>query len=351
MFRATALTLSKGLSISITDKRRFSSRARHTEVDYIECHRETRRNGQAFQEFAGVAFANCTDCHEDEHDGRFGIACTDCHSVNGWSQLRAGNRFDHGLTHFPLEGQHQQVSCADSHTSGDYSQPIPFDNCTDCHEDYHEGDFTSIEGLVTDCDQCHDLQHEFSFSSFGLSDHQESDYPHEGAHLATPCFACHKPSEEQRWYFTLESESCVACHDNIHEGYMDEPFGSMNGCTECHNNDTWTSITFDHSRTDWPLEGVHGSADCRACHFSEDWDTQQFKGRDKACTECHSDESPTELNSTPPKVRVIALDAMLLLPTGPLPNSITTVRSSFSKADTHRSNATPATSRRRIATS
>jgi hypothetical protein len=270
----------------------FILEGQHKTVDCIECHRETIRNGESFQEFSGVAFSLCTDCHEDAHDGRFGVSCTDCHSTNGWNQLRAGNRFDHNLTNYPLEGQHTQVACAQCHTSGDYSESLAFDRCVDCHDDYHRDDFTSEDGVITDCDACHSLERDFTFSNYGLSDHQLSDYPLEGAHIATPCFACHKPQEEERWDFTIASESCVSCHDNVHEGYLESSDGSAVTCHECHNVDSWASISFDHSTTEFALEGAHEQANCRSCHFREEGPEQIFKGLGQSCTACHQTDSP-----------------------------------------------------------
>ena len=43
-------------------------------------------------------------------------------------------------------------------------------------------------------------------------------------------------------------------------------------CELCHNPESWaveqSAITFDHSKTAFPLEGVHISTECRDCHVS-----------------------------------------------------------------------------------
>ena len=41
-------------------------------------------------------------------------------------------------------------------------------------------------------------------------------------------------------------------------------------CAQCHNPEGWTinyeTIQFDHSSTDFDLEGAHNQTDCMACH-------------------------------------------------------------------------------------
>ena len=56
----------------------------------------------------------------------------------------------------------------------------------------------------------------------------------------------------------------------------------------CHNADSWkidlTKITFDHSKTNFPLIGQHQNVDCKSCHQS-----LVFSKMDKDCFSCHKD--------------------------------------------------------------
>jgi hypothetical protein len=59
-------------------------------------------------------------------------------------------------------------------------------------------------------------------------------------------------------------------------------------CELCHNPDNWqvvfSRISFDHSRTDFPLMGAHRLVKCRSCHVSLVFDSAGQK-----CIDCHKD--------------------------------------------------------------
>ena len=56
-------------------------------------------------------------------------------------------------------------------------------------------------------------------------------------------------------------------------------------CESCHSAESWRRVTFDHSRTGFPLEGRHLAAGCRSCHKSND-----FRAPVPAsCSACHRD--------------------------------------------------------------
>ena len=100
---------------------------------------------------------------------------------------------------------------------------------------------------------------------------------------------CHVSEDE--WSFRNIGERCVDCHQNIHKGYIQDKFYSNQDCTSCHNSDSWASVKFDHSLTDWPLEGAHLNVDCRACHFEEIDNqgnySQSFENLSTECVHCH----------------------------------------------------------------
>ena len=69
----------------------------------------------------------------------------------------------------------------------------------------------------------------FTPSFYTIEEHSETSFPLEGAHLATPCAACHLLQEE--WDFDISGEKCVDCHTDIHEGYLDVKYYPDDNCT------------------------------------------------------------------------------------------------------------------------
>ncbi|WP_103052388.1 cytochrome c3 family protein [Hanstruepera neustonica] len=59
-------------------------------------------------------------------------------------------------------------------------------------------------------------------------------------------------------------------------------------CSQCHNPDGWTvdyrTTTFDHSTTNFTLEGAHKNTDCKSCH-----NTLVFDNTPNDCLSCHTD--------------------------------------------------------------
>ncbi|MGB5499364.1 MAG: hypothetical protein WBM77_10585, partial [Maribacter sp.] len=135
----------------------------------------------------------------------------------------------------------------------------------------------------------------FDYSLYTLEQHQESAFPLEGAHSATPCFACHVSEDDERWTFRELGETCIDCHQDIHKGYISEKYYPKDDCKSCHINDAWTTVDFDHDQTNWPLNGKHIEVSCRECHFIEITDTkthteQKFASLDTKCISCHENK-------------------------------------------------------------
>ncbi len=269
-------------------KTKFPLIGKHKEVDCAKCHKTEQRKGQEFQQFAGVEFAKCSDCHKDVHQNKFGNDCTKCHNEFSFHEVKQLNTFNHEQTDFPLKGKHRTVECKKCHTSGSYTRNLKFQRCTDCHKDYHEGQF-SKNGIVSDCGECHSVDG-FSPSSYGIEKHNQTDFRLEGAHLATPCFTCHKKTE--KWNFSNMGTRCTDCHENIHKLYFDEKYLAGAGCKNCHSASVWNQINFDHNKTDFKLQGKHAMLSCRVCHFADsdkEEPKQQFNWKNQSCTNCHKD--------------------------------------------------------------
>jgi hypothetical protein len=195
--------------------------------------------------------------------------------------------FDHTKTGYPLLGKHRYVDCKACHKTS-YTDPLAHDHCSDCHTDYHRGQFNR-DGVSPDCAGCHTVEG-FQGSLFTIERHNQGEFPLRGAHLATPCFACHK--KQERWDFRDIGMRCVDCHDNIHEPYLDKKYYPEATCESCHGERRWSEIKFDHGKTSFELQGAHARQSCRACHFRKEADgslSQHFSDLENHCTGCHRD--------------------------------------------------------------
>lgn len=265
---------------------RFPLAGRHRQAACTGCHRQETRNGKPFQKFAGVQYTNCTNCHEDIHQGRFGANCRTCHSEFSFKEAGASGTFNHDQTNYPLRGRHSQVDCRECH-KGAYTRSIRHTFCSDCHTDYHEGQFVRA-GRSPDCSDCHQVTG-FSPSTYDIVRHNASGYALKGAHLATPCTACHKPYG--KWNFAIRGDRCTNCHSDIHSTFIDQTYYPGQNCLTCHSGESWNTISFDHNRTKFSLEGRHETTGCRQCHFKQTGSKilQQFSGIGESCENCHED--------------------------------------------------------------
>jgi nitrate/TMAO reductase-like tetraheme cytochrome c subunit len=267
----------------------FELKSSHNKIDCFSCHKASSDPVTVFQDRVNVEENNCVACHTDTHEGKFGNECSKCHNEKSFLTLNNMDFFDHDVTDYSLEGMHLEVDCKECHKER-YSTPINFSACSNCHEDYHEGDFLK-NGVSPDCVECHTLEKGFEYSLYSLEKHQTSSFPLEGAHVATPCFACHVGEKDDRWTFANLGSNCVDCHKDIHENKISRKYYKNNNCSECHINDTWNIINFDHNITDWPLSGKHKEVNCKECHFEISDDnailSQNFINLDNQCASCH----------------------------------------------------------------
>lgn len=270
-------------------KTKFPLLGKHATVGCIECHKTEMVNGKKAQRFKGLVFNNCTGCHEDVHKGKFGQDCKECHTEESFHFSKKMTAFNHDKTNFKLLGKHKQVDCKQCHKTASMTDPVKHSRCSDCHTDYHKGEFNSKNGSP-DCNECH-TNDGFTPSTFTIEKHNKGPFKLEGAHLATSCNACHK-KEDKNWHFRNIGKRCIDCHKNEHEGYIDEKFMPDNNCEVCHTVDSWKVKNFDHDKTGYKLEGTHATTECGLCHYAKNENgvpTQKFKGLSKECSACHKD--------------------------------------------------------------
>lgn len=279
------------------DRTNFPLKGQHKRVDCFACHTDDVALDRLFQENLGTDPNDCASCHEDVHEGKLGTNCIECHNEESWtlsSGVMSEDEFNHDLTDFPLEGKHETVDCRECHVSERFTEPMAHQNCADCHDDYHQGEFAdAVTGIAPDCVDCHTVDG-FTPSTFTLEAHAETNFPLDGAHVATPCFACHYSEEPlagdvRNWRFREIGSACVDCHEDVHEGEIADEFYPEQACEICHTTNTWLSENlFDHGVTPFTLEGAHLSADCVACHERNDeFPYGQFADLSSDCMACH----------------------------------------------------------------
>ena len=294
------------------DDARFKLIGRHRQVECGDCHPQAAApDGHTFTRYEDLDFANCSSCHDDAHGGVFGANCANCHDPASWQQIRNfdEDRFDHAATGFDLVGQHARLDCAACHTrparrdtaiqlaflrgTERHTYPqIQVDDCQSCHVDTHEQVFEETDGGAN-CANCH-TEDAWTPVTYDLDRHnRETRFVLTGAHLATPCIACHHTEEESATFRFTDLE-CQTCHasDNPHGTQFDDPAG-VTKCTECHTTDGWTlGETFDHDQTGFPLTGAHVDVVCAACHRPPSENRAMYRDLATDCLSCHSDDDP-----------------------------------------------------------
>ena len=223
----------------------------------------------------------------------------------------------------PLSKAHQSLTgttqCATCHQFGTKS---PTFKCLDCHKEiaktlsekhgYHPNlQMQNPNGK--DCVRCH-LEHngvDFPLIHWEIPikqfDHKLTGYVLDGKHVQVECVKCHSaknisPAERSliqnkdltKTYMGL-SQTCVSCHEDYHKGQLGKD------CVSCHNTSDWKAAKqFDHSKTRYPLTGLHIQVACEKCHKPEvPGGPARFKDmKFAACTACHADPHRGEFKET-----------------------------------------------------
>jgi hypothetical protein len=178
--------------------------------------------------------AECSNCHKAFRRSEQSNLCQDCHE-DIQADVRSNSGF-HGL-------------------SGDVSGA----ECSACHTD-HKGRGADIVELVED-----------------TFDHDLTDFALLFSHNDVECADCHLPEEKYR----DAAGDCIGCHkeDDDHGGELGE------ACGDCHNEESWQDVMFDHSQTEYPLVGKHEQVACKDCHIDN-----VFEGTADDCFSCHAED-------------------------------------------------------------
>lgn len=227
------------------------------------------------QQYKGLKFQQCTDCHKDTHQQRFGTNCAGCHTNDTWRTRRV----EHARTTFPLNGKHATTECAKCHLQPAVRVRVKADTCATCHVDVHRGAFKQ------DCKSCHT---ETSFKQAPF-DHTTTKFALTGKHATTACDGCHKPGASRTGEAVTASPrspspgartsspavgagsnavdfrglktDCVSCHADPHRAELGL------ACESCHTTADFKVPTFTHARTPEFFAGGHESVACEKCHL------------------------------------------------------------------------------------
>lgn len=199
---------------------------------------------------------------------------------------RAGNSLEELVQPGLLSEAHKkyEATCNSCHAS--FEKAAQSKLCADCHKDVKQ-DIDRNEGFhgktelvkKSECVNCH-AEHkgrDFKQARFtpATFDHSATDYLLDGKHVSVECSACHKSGKK----FSEAPKACATCHtEDPHRGNL----GAQ--CQSCHNTSDWKKIAaYDHSKTNFALNGAHAKTTCYACHVGE-----IYKGLSKTCNDCHA---------------------------------------------------------------
>jgi len=232
-------------------------------------------------------------------------ACASCHPITTW----AAGVFNHSTTGFPLANAHASVACATCHLNGNYALAIAPTDCgnSGCHLSTNYGGgwqgttaptHSSAGPLfaVANCTNCHTT---VSFTTATFT-HSTTGFALTGMHISpapTPCVSCHIANN-----YALNSAACINCHlpawtstttlggavpNHVTAGFPQD-------CTLCHSTTNWTTSTFNHATTTFPLTGTHLTTACALCHVSNNYSGTL----PTACYGCHTTEYQNTANAT-----------------------------------------------------
>ena len=225
---------------------------------------------------------DCYSCHKADFTGTtnpnhvtsgFPTNCTLCHTTTNWTT----STFNHASV-FPLTGAHATVPCAQCHTNNNYTT-LPTD-CYGCHQTDYTGTSNpnhASAAFPTTCDTCHSTS---NWTTVTFNHLLYANYALTGAHATVTCAQCHTNNN-----YTSTPTACYSCHKADFTGTTNPAHvsgGFPTDCSQCHTTASWTTSTFNHNNTAFPLTGAHTTVPCAQCHTNNNYTTLPT-----ACYGCH----------------------------------------------------------------
>ena len=259
----------------------------------LGCHTDLR------QRLAANAGLHPSLLGANRHEDRC-IKCHSEHNGENFVPIRwdvSLDDFDHRKAGYPLEGGHARLQCNRCHNPANISpaarRAIVMKDlkrtflgltreCGSCHRDEHKGQFGAS------CERCHS---DSTWKNIDKFDHASARFRLTGAHQKVACEKCHPAmpggsiGHATVKFVGLAFAQCGACHRDPHRGSFAAP------CTSCHLDTNWKParnmlVSFDHSKTKFPLLGKHDGLACNKCHLTSDFKAPVAHEK---CNDCHRD--------------------------------------------------------------
>jgi hypothetical protein len=265
---------------------RFPLLGAHAVVQCDECHKSA-----AVGQFQGLSTV-CLSCHQADFQKTASIGgsvpnhliskgfsqpCETCHSFDTW----ANAKFDHSQTGFPLQGLHAQAACTSCHVNNNYNLAgIAVNDCQNsgCHLTTWQQTTNPAHASaptffpIAQCSTCHTVNG-WTGAPF---DHSVTGFPLTNGHANVACTSCHV---NNNFTLTTALNDCgnSGCHlttwnqtNNPVHRTAGTQFMAAN-CAVCHNTISWTTASFDHSATGFPLTNGHANVPCVSCHINNNY--------------------------------------------------------------------------------
>jgi len=251
------------------DKTKFPLLGKHADPKKVKC--TDCHKGDMYKDKLEMT---CVSCHKKDddkaHKGNFGPKCESCHSEKDWKETI----FDHDKkTKFPLLGKHKKIKCAECHKGDAYKDKLEMD-CYSCHKKDDDKSHKGQEGKK--CETCHGAE---SWTKTTFDHGRMSTFPLMGRHMLVACKKCHEGAT-----FKDAKSDCWSCHEKDDAKTHKRRFGTE--CKTCHNARDWMAWDFDHSKTEFKLDGPHKkiAGKCYDCHKRP---MSEKVEQSKACGSCH----------------------------------------------------------------
>lgn len=213
----------------------------------------------------------------------------------------------------PLTRAHQSIdnvqncgSCHQNRLGGE----VASEKCLTCHTDIKirlENE-KGYHWNKPQCKNCHSDHKGLNYSIFAPSnwlknfEHDETGFELQGKHSSVPCADCHTTTRPAVKGMTPSpsylgaSTTCQGCHEKDYKHQFSKSEWAT--CTDCHAESatSWKKmqkkIRFDHTQTNYPLQGLHQNVKCTDCHkpiLGERRLTKFAPLASGQCTDCHAD--------------------------------------------------------------
>ncbi len=256
---------------------------KHAGAACAKCHKTVDKQG--LRTFLNTE-RTCGSCHAktSPHGATRAemMKCDRCHTESVWKPQKAKLDFDHNdkaQAAMPLEGTHQDVSCAKCHPKSAFKLAAGAGECKTCHASPHDGQLFDTKACAT----CHSPKLR-SLREVKFDHKKDAGYALVGKHAQLQCATCHTKTLGKR----KPQESCEACHakDSKHG----TRFQKLPACATCHSQKGWKAgFQLDHgAKAGWNLTGKHAAAKCRDCHRgSSPAEFEKFDIKQNGCMSCH----------------------------------------------------------------